>query len=659
MPTLTGFTVRCHDLSQRAVVGRPRTPAQQARDVAERLRTDTPFYAEHLLKVVNERGELVPFIYRKAQLKLDAALERQRAAGRPMRAIVLKSRKVGISTSVQAKLFQDATTVPNARAVVVAQDTDTAGELFEISDTFYSHLPFDPDFKPRVDSRRNSPGGMKQLVWANARAQRERGDVGLNSSLKIDTAKEVDAGRGKTIRRLHCSEVAFWDHYVGGGAGKGQKKFLSLLNAVPDVPGTVIVIESTANGHNFFKARWDRHERGEGGYVAVFIGWTEDENCWREFDDPDHRERFIEEIGTGEFGEDEPHLIEKFECVPEQLLWRRYTIVDKCDGSLARFGQEYPSTPLEAFVGSGKHFFPIRLVERAEDEARAFDPPEADLLSDAPQPGDGLLVPKGYKVRRLATSTEEVPTGTLWLPGGADQALSGKDQWRVWAHPDRGGMRPDVHGVEHEVPARQYVVFTDVASGEEQTQSAEPDYSAIQVIDHMSREQVAQWRSRCDRDEVALQTLLAALYFNDALVGVEVTGGYGLTVVEHLWKRYAYPKLYRRRRQGSMKMDRAQSLLGWDTTRNTKPAMEDEAMALLREESAGIRALSLISEMKTYVRFENGSRGADAEAFDDLLMAWMGAQRIAQLIPLQVTRPRTRHRYNSMMRPDLGGRRWG
>ncbi len=627
-------------------MGRPLSAAQRAARVAERLRTDTPFYAEHCLKVVNEHGELVPLAYRKAQLKLDAALERQRLAGRPMRAIVLKSRKVGISTSVQAKLFQAVTTEPNCKAVVVAQDTDTAGDLFEISDTFYSHLPQDESFKPRLDSRRNSPGGMKQLAWRNSRSQADRGDVGLNTSLKIDTAKEVDAGRGKTIRRLHCSEVAFWDTYMGGATGKGQKKFLAMLNAVPDTPGSLIVIESTANGHNFFKARWDRAERGEGGYVAVFIGWTEDENCWRAFDNPDHRAVFIESIGSGEFGEDEPRLIEKFSATPEQLLWRRFAIVDKCDGSLSTFGQEYPSTPLEAFVGSGKHFFPIRFIEFAEDEARSFDPPESDPRAEVVQPGDGLLIPAAFKTRRLATSTEDVPTGTLWLPGGADQAASGKDMWRVWAHPVKGGVRP---GAEREAP-RSYIVFADVASGEDQTQSAEPDYSAIQVIDHMSREQVAQWSSRCDRDEVALQTLLAALYYNGALVGVEMTGGYGLTVVEAMWKRYAYPKLYRRRRQGSTR-DRAQSLLGWDTTRNTKPAMEDEAMQLLREGSAGVRSLKLVSEMKTYVRFENGSRGADAEAFDDLLMAWMGAQRIAALIPLQVTRPATRHRYNSMMRP--------
>jgi hypothetical protein len=380
----------------------------------------------------------------------------------------------------------------------------------------------------------------------------------------------------------------------------------------------------------------------------VFVGWPEDPNCWREFDDEDHRARFIEEIGKGEYGEDEPRLIERFGCVPEQLLWRRVTIVDKCDGSLAQFKQEYPSTPLEAFVGSGKHFFPITHVEDAEREARSFDPPaEIPGVEPAKQPGDGLLVPSGFRQRVLAMGTQEVPTGALWLPAGAEQVASGVPLWRVWQHPVKAGDEVDGEVVKE---PRPYVLGADVAAGEEQTSSGESDYHAIQVIDHLTRQQVAQYRSRVDRDELAVQILLAALYFNDALVAVEITGGLGLTPVEILHKRMGYRKLYRRRAQGTIR-ERPQPLLGWDTTRATKPGMEDEAKTLLREGSHGIRSLDLVSEMKTYVRFENGQRGADDDAFDDLLMAWMGAQRIAQLIPPKITRPERRDRWNSMMRP--------
>lgn len=622
----------------------------QERKTLHRLRHDTPFYARHCLKVVNERGELVPFVFRKGQMKLWRAAAAQRAAGRPVRIIVLKSRKVGISTAAQAIIFHDTTITANCKSLVVAQDTDTAGELFEISDTFYSHLPEDAgaEFKPGLVGRSVSEGGMKKLAFGErSRAARDRGELGINSSLKIDTAKTVNAGRGKTIRKLHASEVAYWE---------SQKKALSLLNAVPDVPETLIVLESTANGHNWFKARWDRAERGEGGYAAVFIGWTEDENCAREFDDPDHEARFLEEVGTGEYGEDEPHLIARFGCTPQQLLWRRVTIVDKCDGSLSQFRQEYPSTPLEAFVGSGKHVFSIRHIEAAEDEAMQFDPPREDpaLEDGAAQPGDGLLIASAFKTRVFKGGTQEVPTGALWLPAGPAQAESGKALWRVWEHPDKGGRKevgPD--GRVRVTEPRAYVLFADVAAGEEQTSKGEPDYHAIQVIDHLTRVQVAQYRSRVDRDELAEQILLAALYFNEALVAVEITGGLGLTPVETLWKRMGYRRLYRRRALGTAK-EKEQLQLGWDTNRNTKPSMEAEAAALLREGSHGIRSLDLVAELKTYVRFENGQRGADDDAFDDLLMAWMGAQRVAQLMAPRRHRERSQDkrktRANSMMR---------
>jgi hypothetical protein len=247
--------------------------------------------------------------------------------------------------------------------------------------------------------------------------------------------------------------------------------------------------------------------------------------------------------------------------------------------------------------------------------------------------------------------SQEVPTGSLWLPASAEHARSNKPLWRVWEHPGTITRTERVNGHEVEVTEpRPYVIGVDVAAGEEVTSDGETDWHAIQVIDHLTREQVAQYRSRVDRDELAIEVLLAALYYNEALTAVEITGGLGLTVVEILHKRMMYRKLYRRRAQGSTR-ERPQPLLGWDTNRNTKPAMEDEAAALLREGSHGVRSLALVAEMKTYVRFENGQRGADAGAHDDLLMAWMVAQRIAQLIPPRVTRPKKRERWNSMMRP--------
>jgi hypothetical protein len=69
----------------------------------------------------------VPFELRPAQLKLWTVLEAQRAQGKPMCAIVLKARKLGISTMTQGLLLQRTTLNPLHSANVIAHNAQTAG----------------------------------------------------------------------------------------------------------------------------------------------------------------------------------------------------------------------------------------------------------------------------------------------------------------------------------------------------------------------------------------------------------------------------------------------------------------------------------------------------------------------------------------------------
>jgi hypothetical protein len=96
------------------------------------------------------------------QLAFDAALEQQRAAGRPMRAIILKARKLGFSTWVEAKFMQRITQMEAQYAVVVGQDRPTSGVLFDMAKLIYDRLPTDgargADLRARGrTSRRRSP----------------------------------------------------------------------------------------------------------------------------------------------------------------------------------------------------------------------------------------------------------------------------------------------------------------------------------------------------------------------------------------------------------------------------------------------------------------------------------------------------------------------
>jgi hypothetical protein len=632
---------------------------QTEEEIRWAFKHDHAYYAEKCLKIVDKRTDLSPLVPRRGQQKFYAAVEQQRKAGLPIRIIVLKCRRTGMSTAAQGVMIQNTTQKPNRRGLTVAQDLDTASELFDIGNTMYVNLPNDPEVRPPLASRRNSSRDKHLRFGTRAGAAHATGDMGLNSQLAIDSAGEVDAGRGKTITDLQCTEVAFW---------KDPKKALSLISAVADEPDTYIVMESTANGANFFKARWDRAMRGEGSFLPVFIGWTEDEDCTKNFPSAEQREAFIKTIGSGPWGKDEPRLIEKFGCTPEQLYWRRNAIVDRCEGKLEYFKQEFPSSPEEAFIGSGKHVFSIEFISHAVDRAESIErQPPARVGVGGPQ--QGLLMPAGVKTRNLTTGTIEVPTGAIWTPREITGFGDLHPFWTVWQQPWKGAedvqkrfARGGGHLTEQDVarataraeePPGQYIVAMDPAGGDENT-AGEQAWHALEVIDHRTGEQVAEYASRDDIDLVAQQALLVALLFNEAWISIEATGGWGLAPLRKLWKDYGYRRVYTRKALDGVK-ERSHDRLGWSTDRRTKPLMEDTMREMLREGTHGIRSRALALELTTYVRLSDGSHGPDAEAFSDRLMAYMQAQRLRVELPLRpVHKPGAN--YSSMTRTLPGGR---
>jgi hypothetical protein len=576
--------------------------APEVEGLRARLYDDTVLWAKHCAKIVDHRAQLVPLVANPAQLKFDAALEAQRAAGKPMRAIVLKARKMGFSTWTQAKIQHRITQRQYRDALVVAQDNDTSGKLFQIGERIWENLPDDSlGLKPiRTNYRRG-----REMVYGE-----------LGSKLEVDTANEVDAGRGFTFFDLHLSEVAFWP-YV--------EKMAALLNAVPDDPTTMVVLESTANGSNHFKIRWDRAVAGESEYIPIFAAWHEDERYRLPFDTDEDRAQFEAEVGTGPWGDAEPRLIEEFGCDLEQLHWRRYTIVDKCDSNLEVFKQEYPASPEEAFIASGKQVFSPALVSVVMDRCRKTDPEV--LTSEAPGPEIGMLEPTGWKQARTTRGLIEVPSGVEWKPRYPLPVRRVREEaWRVFEHP--------VSGDEGGVKRGQYVAMLDPAEGEE-TASGENAYHAITVIDHRTRMLVAEFQSRIDPDLVGVQLYLAALYWNNALIAVEKTGGYGLSILRQVNRDYRYPRVYRQKvldkaKDGGPFEDR----LGWDTNRATKALIEDGLKELIRKQPEVFRSWLLAHQLTTYVKDSKGKTGPEANAFSDLLMSFGIGEQIAQEWPV-------------------------
>lgn len=630
------------------------TLTPEAAALAERLRTDTPFWARHCAKILTPGRQLVPLIARPWQERFDAELEKQRAAGLPMRAIVLKARKLGFSSWTQAKFLQRCTQWPYQHAVVVAQDVRTAGELHSMAERMYQHLPYENELgmgfniRPDLIGASFSQSGRKFLQFGEkARRLRQRS---LDSLYEIDTANSPMAGRGYTPSMVHGSEVAWWPD---------NGKLLSLLNAVPYQPETIVVLESTANGFNHFQRRWQRAVEGMedpevgGTYVPIFAAWWEDPDCTVRWPDTDEgqeaRRRFEESIGTGVYGEEEPDLMERFGCAPGQLAWRRQKIREDCDDDIDRFHQEYPASPEQAFIGSGNGVFSPILVSRAIAAAEA-----------APDPVKGWLHGVDYVTRQTKAGTVEIPSGAMWVPAELAQELPpaqrpphGCPMLDVFEHPvnahtERG--KPD----DEQRPDGCYIVFADVA-GDPVAMGADGDAHAIQVLDHISKQQVAVWRGRIDHADFRMLLLLTAIYYNEAYLAVEVTGGVGLPVAMPLQVDYRYRYMHRRR-EADTRTQLETTKVGWSTDRRTKPLMEGAMLDAFKDGTHGIRHMPTALEFNTYVVHDNGDHGARAGNHDDLAMALMGAQYLAtQLRPKRRKGEKTgRVRGFSQIDPDMG-----
>ena len=293
-------------------------------------------YIEGCLKIKTKSGTVVPFRLNDAQRKLYAVAKKQQDAGKPVRLIILKARQLGFSTLTEGLIFHACATRKNTNALIVAHREDATANLFRMSKLFYDELP--APMKPMMRS-----SNAQELVFENPSKLRSEREArpGLRSRIRCATAGGRGIGRSDTLQCVHLSEYAFWPD---GADGKAST-LAGILQAVPSLPSTMVVIESTANGFEDFKERWDAAVAGENDFEPVFFAW---------FENPDYSMPVVP--GT-EWTPEERDLKTAYHLTDEQLQWRRWCIANNCGGSLDMFRQEYPASPGEAFLHSGTGVF--------------------------------------------------------------------------------------------------------------------------------------------------------------------------------------------------------------------------------------------------------------------------------------------------------------
>lgn len=246
---------------------------------------------------------------------------------KPTRIIVLKARQLGISTVTEAVITALTTMQQNASSVIVAHVADASSNLYEMTKLFIEKLPDGLRPKQKYDNRR-------MMVFDN-----EKG-TGLKSSIRVMMAG--DSTRSATYKMAHLSEVAFWE--------KPEDTMKALLQTIPSTDDSLVVVESTANGFNYFYNLWQDASNGRNDFIPLFLPW---------YVDPKYSMPIKEPLVKTPY---EIEIQERFSLTDEQLNWRRWCIKNNCSNDEQTFRQEYPITPEEAFIVSGSSVFNGELI---------------------------------------------------------------------------------------------------------------------------------------------------------------------------------------------------------------------------------------------------------------------------------------------------------
>lgn len=466
------------------------------------------------------------FKFNPAQELIWQAVSPMLDAHEPCWFIVLKARREGASTMIQALLLAKVLLEDLTNAVVMAHMAPSTQEIWKMARTMVKNSEFSP-----VAEVIN-----KQII------------VG-QSSLTCMTAGSPDATRAFDLTAFHASEVAFWGDSTA---------MLAAMQCLPEGGGTICAIESTANGRTgdgrLFYEEWQRASNGESGLKTIFLPWF----VLPEYDSPGKTVTHLDS--------EERDLVKHHHVSLSRLAWRRYAIRTRCQGSLERFHQEYPSTPGEAFTSSGLPLFPKTLLNYFEKD---------------------ICPGKAVRIR---------------LDGSIQQAET--SPWRIYREPE---------------PGHSYVIGADSAMGIDDPRNSE---STCEVLDMETLEQVAEFHGHVPPYLFAQELVGSGRYYNEALLVPEIQssgGGGGMEVLAYI-QQHDYHNIHRWR-----KPDRVSKglppLYGWETTFRSRPRLIARLEEHLREKCVVIHSRTLLDQLSLF-GYSDTERLEALSGHDDLVMAY-------------------------------------
>jgi hypothetical protein len=535
-----------------------------------RRKHDFEFWAFTCIKIQDRTTfQLIPFKLRKAQHKLLLSFEKQRMAGLPIRVVLDKARQWGGSTLTQVYavwIQQEHKT--NWHLAVVAHLDDAAKHIRGMYVRAAKYYP------PAVGTITLSPysGSSKNLIC------QERGCI-----LGVGSVENPDQFHSYNYAMIHMSEVGRW----GETAKKSANELAQALRpTVPDVPYSMIVMESTANGRgNFFHNEWVAATTGGSRYDPVFVAWWEIETYQRKIDD---YETFIQMMDN--------HIMRDYLWG----IWRRggtleginwYLFIKKSENySDLQMWRQFPSDAEESFSSTGRRVFSPMVLKKAEENC-------------SPPSYKGQLFADGQKGKQAFSNLnfKETIHGELW----------------IWDLPDTKTKM-----------SNRYVVIVDIGG-----KSDGADYSTVRVLDRSylldagCPEFIATWRGHLDQDLFAWVAVQIGCWYNNALVVIESNsirkelaeseGDQFVSVLNEISNDY--DNLYTRTDPAKIRQGLPVQW-GFHMNVQTKPLVINALNAAWRDDLIVERDIRVMTEGDQFEFKDDGSMGAVDGAHDDLLI---------------------------------------
>lgn len=557
-----------------------------------------------------ESRQIIPLRLNEAQDRLYKTHMWFRDRRMPVRIIICKARRAGLSTGVEALIYDDTVTHPNTFSLIVANERNPSENILAMCTRFWRHTPeFMTVCGQRIQLRpplpaqfNNSPPKDRlELILG----QDENGED-VTSKLFVATARSLDGYLGHGFANIHATEAGY---YIDGNG-----LFRALYPTLVKSPHSALYIESTPNGQEG-RGRWfytqclDAHARRKTEYgemKLVFIPWHEMRKSFAiPFREESKRIAFSKSLNKTELD-----LLRQFPHISmESLQWRRMILAGPTFNSDEDiFLQEYPQDLATCFLTSGSSVFTRKTIKRLQSETR---PPifEGDIyFGESPSKNEKRPIHELVREPKLLNGVQ-----------ARDQDYEShvnENTYRnlkIFRYPDKG---------------ERLFVTCDVGGGNPETKDGDYSTMGVFVLNELERDElIMTWRGHIN--PIAFAEVAAALcWLLVKYVGEDVTmpelvpewTGPGTALCTYVDNKNLYPNQYRYQQPGVHNMPRSKHV-GWESNAKTKPMMVAFTSRMVEKGMIDIPDADVVLEMSSYRKLDDfgdtASYGGAAGRHDD------------------------------------------